>query len=86
MEIGTRLEHEPELSALMSPTRGRQSVAAGKEKPLPTQVHAVDRVPDSVQSASQSARTTRMLRDVNRFDPRALWIVAAGLLLIALLN
>lgn len=86
MEIGTRLEHEPELSALMSPTRGRQSVSAGKEKPLPTPVHAVDRAPDSVQRTLQSVRTTRMLREVNRFDPRALWIVAAGLLLITLLN
>ena len=86
MAIGTRLEHEPEVGALISPTRGRLPVAAGKEKPLTTPVSAVDSAPESVPCSSQSVRTTRMLQDVNRFDSRALWIVAAGLLLIALLN
>ena len=86
MAIGTRLEREPQVSALISPTRGRLPIAAGHEKPLTTPVSAVDRAPESVPCSSQSVRTARMLREVNRFDSRALWIVAAGMLLIALLN
>ena len=86
MEIGTRLEHEPEVRALISPTRGRPPVATGLEQPPPSPVHAVDAAPESVQRTSQSVRTTRMLQELNRFDPRALCIVAAGLLLITLLH
>ena len=86
MEIDTRLEHEPEVRALISPTRGRLPVATGQEQPLPSPVHAVDASPESVQRTPQSVRTTRMLQELIRFDPRALCIVAAGLLLITLLH
>ena len=86
MEIGTRPEHELEVSALISTTRGRPPVATGQEQPLPSPVHAVDAAPESVQRTSQSVRTTRMLQELNRFDPRALCIVAAGLLLITFLH